>query len=76
MKSNTSVDKVQRKNEVLTVEIAECRNELLEVLFAREQLNKQLHFSKAGVEVFSFFLLKSMIEIAQGGMSRLSLEAR
>ncbi|KAL7122389.1 hypothetical protein ACP275_01G043300 [Erythranthe tilingii] len=73
---NTSLIEAQQKNELSAEEIVQCRYELQEVASDREELQKQLDYSKAEIEDFAAKVneLQSKLEMAQGGMSSLSSE--
>ncbi|EYU22063.1 hypothetical protein MIMGU_mgv1a0000321mg, partial [Erythranthe guttata] len=73
---NTSLIEAQQKNELSAEEIVQCRYELQEVASDREELQKQLDYSKAEIEDFAAKVneLQNKLEMAQGGMSSLSSE--
>ncbi|KAL0324009.1 UNVERIFIED_CONTAM: hypothetical protein Scaly_2368000 [Sesamum calycinum] len=73
---NNSLIEVQGKNEIFAEEIVQSRYELQKVVEEKEEIQKQLHFSKAEVEGFAAKVneLQSKLEMAQGEVSSLSLE--
>ncbi|KAK4435693.1 hypothetical protein Salat_0732800 [Sesamum alatum] len=73
---NNSLIEVQGKNEISAEEIVQSRYELQKVVAEKEELQKQLDFSKAEVEGFAAKVneLQSKLEMAQVEMSSLSLE--
>ncbi|KAL3500239.1 hypothetical protein ACH5RR_039332 [Cinchona calisaya] len=74
--SSASIQEVQRKNDILSEELNQCRSEIREFCSEREELRQQLHGSKAEVKDFSAKVddLKNKLEISGGNLASLASE--
>lgn len=73
---NSSLVKVQGKNETFSKEIVQCRDEIEKVVSERVELEKQLQLSKANAEVFAANVneLQNKLDMTQGEMSSIFSE--